>query len=1102
MVDVNPHTEAVTLMHKTLTIPTYGTTAPEKNPMFLENRAYQGSSGKVYPYAVTEGVANTKHDQDYHAVIMENQYIQVTFLPELGGRIQRMLDKTNNYDFVYYNHVIKPALVGLAGPWISGGIEFNWPQHHRPDTFMPINYYTQSHADGSKTLWMSDVDRMYGTKILVGFTMFPDKAYLKIDETFSNPTALPQTFLWWANPAVAVNDHTQSIFPPDVHAVFDHGKRAVSKFPIATGEYYKVDYSAGVDISRYKNVPVPTSYMAAHSNYDFLGNYDHHKRAGLLHVADHHTSPGKKQWTWGNGDFGQSWDHQLTDDDGPYIELMVGTFTDNQPDFTWLAPHEEKHATEYFMPYKVVGAVKNATIDAMVNLEKHADTVHLAAYATSEFADATIELLQADQVIWSTTTTLSPIKPFETTQGHITGPASSLSVVVKAATGRELVRYSPEAPKIEPVPDPAKAIAAPEQLRTNDELFVAGQHLEQYRHASFRPEAYYQEGLKRDPDDERINDAYGLLLYRRGLFSEAQQYYERALKRQDAHNTNPTSGAVRYHLALALLMQGQNKAAYDDFYKATWSADTQSVSFIALAKLKLRDNAPAAAVALLDQALLRNYHDLQARALKAHALRLLGQDTAAKQVLADSLTIDESASALLYERAQFSDGAAYKMKLADFINTRLNDVLALAQLYLEAGQYQDALQALTYYQPDSPLKAYYQAYAALQAGDVAAAKQFAQAGAAMSPDYVFPNRLFDILVLQAMQRLVPDNGYVPYFLGNLFYDRRVYDQAISLWERASQLIPDYALVHRNLSIAYFNKLNQPQKAKAELEQAVALDPHNARLIFELDSLYQKLNKPLTERLAFLQDHAAQVEARDDSYIQLVTLLNETGQYQAAYDKIMARQFHPWEGGEGKVSTQYEYALVELAKQDLKANAAQAAIDKLKRALQYPRSIGEGKLPIAHDTIINYYLGLAYAQLGDQAAATQWLKQATIGLDAPTAMMYYNDQPADTIFYQGLAYEQLGQPDKAAGEYYKLIDYGEKHLFDEFTMDYFAVSLPDALLFDEDYQARNQVHCYYLLALGYLGLGQQARADELFAKAAAMTNSHQGVIRHQHFKRRS
>src|SRR5258708_10556494 len=216
----------------------------------------------------------------------------------------------------------------------------------------------------------------------VGFSSSLYRAYLELKVQLYNGTGTPQTFLWWANPAVHVNDDYQSVFPPDVHAVMDHGKRDVSAFPIATGTYYKVNYAPGTDISRYKNIPVPTSYMAYHYDYDFVGDYDHGRRAGMLHVANHHLVPGKKQWTWGNSDFGRAWDRQLTDADGPYIELMCGAFTDNQPDFSWLMPGEEKRFTQAFMPYKEIGPAKNATREAVINLELQAGAATLAVYLT------------------------------------------------------------------------------------------------------------------------------------------------------------------------------------------------------------------------------------------------------------------------------------------------------------------------------------------------------------------------------------------------------------------------------------------------------------------------------------------------------------------------------------------------------------------------------------------------------------------------------------------------------------------------------------------------------------------------------------------------
>lgn len=97
-------------------IPTYEIAEYDKNPMFLEKRVYQGSSGRVYPHPVCEGVADIKTEKEYEAIFLENEYLLVMILPELGGRIQRLYDKTNGYDAVYYNHVIKPALVDL-GKW-------------------------------------------------------------------------------------------------------------------------------------------------------------------------------------------------------------------------------------------------------------------------------------------------------------------------------------------------------------------------------------------------------------------------------------------------------------------------------------------------------------------------------------------------------------------------------------------------------------------------------------------------------------------------------------------------------------------------------------------------------------------------------------------------------------------------------------------------------------------------------------------------------------------------------------------------------------------------------------------------------------------------
>ena len=503
----------VTAWREQVVIPTYEVGEPEKNPVFLEKRVYQGSSGVVYPYPVIESIADEKHEKSYHAIFLENEYLKIMILPELGGRVQMAYDKIGGRHFIYYNRVVKPALVGLAGPWISGGIEFNWPQHHRPSTFMPVDCTIRDNPDGSVTVWVNETERMFHQKGMAGFTLYPGRAYLEIQGMVYNGTELPQTFLWWANPAVKVNDQYQSVFPPDVNAVFDHGFRAVSTFPIATGEYYKMDYSAGVDISNYKNIKVPTSYMIAKSQYNFEGGYENDTQAGMLHVADHHVSPGKKQWTWGNGDFGRAWDRNLTDEDGPYIELMAGVFTANQPDFSWLMPYEEKTFVQYFFPYRELGAVKNASKDLILNMEPDPDgKIRVMVFATSKQLVHISVKCDCGASLLDETTELSPEAVFDRS---IEADGCGFDRLCISANGLSW-HAGPQGDY--PIPEPAKRAPSPKEARTCEELYLTGLHLEQYRHATWSPTDYYEEALRRDPNDIRCNNALGLWYIRKGRF--------------------------------------------------------------------------------------------------------------------------------------------------------------------------------------------------------------------------------------------------------------------------------------------------------------------------------------------------------------------------------------------------------------------------------------------------------------------------------------------------------------------------------------------------------------------------------------------------------
>lgn len=1079
--------KTVRVWEEEIVIPTYEASAPDKNPLFFEKRVYQGSSGKVYPLPVTEKIADDKVDKTYKAVYLENEYLKVMLLPELGGRIQRATDKTNNYDFVYYNHVIKPALVGLAGPWISGGIEFNWPQHHRPSTFMPVEYTIVTNEDGSKTVWTSEIDQMYGSKGSAGFALYPDKAYIEITGKVYNRTDIPQTFLWWANPAVPVNDHTISIFPPDVHAVMDHGKRAVSSFPIATGTYYKFDYSEGVDISMYKNIQVPTSYMAHHSDYDFIGNYDEQKQAGLLHIADHHVSPGKKQWTWGNGDFGRAWDRNLTDDDGPYIELMTGVFTDNQPDFTWLKPYEEKTFQQYFMPYKGVGRVKNATVDASVNLESDGKATTLTIYASAIFIGAQITLTAGQKTIFADSVDLSPDLFYHKV---LDVAGDDLTVRVCDANGQLLVNYALKEEELQPLPEPAEALVSPTDMKTTEELFLAALHIEQYRHATLDAEQYYLEGLRRDAKDIRLNNGYGMFLYRRGLFAQARDYFQNAVDTLTWKSPNPYYGEPLFNLGLAYVKLGDEEKAYDAFYKATWNDDTQAAAFYQLACIASRRADWDGALAFVQRAIVKNQHHLKARVLEVYISRRL--NLAVAPLVAANLAIDALDLGSLFEAAKLDATAkpAWKSAMRD----SLNNYLELALDYASFGDRQSALEILQECPVASPLKYYYLAYMAPKHADQLAWIEEAEKA---SPDYCFPNKLDEILILQRVIALCPEASFAKYYLGNLYYDKRQYVDAVALWESSAKLNPDFPTVHRNLAFAYYNKQHDAMKALQSIEKACSLDPNDGRLLLERDQLTASQSTSVADRLAALQDNMVTTETRDDLFITYISLLNTRGDYETALDLLLNRKFHPWEGGEGKVSGQYLYALIELAKQKIDS-APQDAVALLERTFAYPENLGEGKLANVRDTISYYYLAQAYAKLGQEEQAASSFLQATQGNFEPESVLYYNDQPADTILYQGWAHAALGNAAAAKSCFHKLVSYGEKHLFDTVAYDYFAVSMPNTVVFDDDIQLNNTIYCQYLMALGNIGLGNTEKARELLEGILVIRPDHQGAIRHLSF----
>jgi tetratricopeptide (TPR) repeat protein len=1097
-------TGAVKAWRQPVVLRSYLPHLPDRNPMFLETRVYQGSSGRVYPMPFVDRIAETAVEQSWQAVHIENAYLRLMVLPQIGGRIHVGLDKTNGYDFFYRQNVIKPALVGLAGPWISGGVEFNWPQHHRPATFMPVETEIEHHPDGSVTVWCSDHDPMQRMKGMHGVCLHPDRAVVELKVRLYNRTPYKQTFLWWANVATRVHEQYQSFFPPDVRYVADHAKRAITAFPHSDRPYYGVDYPArahnGVpedeqprqfrpegsyaadDLSWYANIPVPTSYMITSTQEDFFGGYDHRAQAGVLHFADHHIAPGKKQWTWGNHEFGYAWDRSLTDNDGPYIELMAGVYTDNQPDFSFLAPGETKCFSQFWYPLQRIGPPQAASLQCALSLTTKNGQARIGVQATQELINTTVTLTCRGAIEAKWTQDIQVGRPliFEHTLASAAREAD-LAVTVEA-NGTLLLRYAPG--EIVPAPIPSVAVEppAPFAISTNEELYLTGLHLAQYRHATRRPELYWQEALRRDLLDTRANTALGEWHMQRGEFATAEGLLRNAIQRLTTLNPNPADGQAFYLFGLTLRFMDRPAESYDAFSKAAWSAAWKAPAHYALAQADATAGRWDAALQHARRSLACDADNLNARNLIALSLRMLGRDDDASAMLAETRAIDSL------------DHWSRHLALGD-VPADNRALLDLVWDYVYCGQHETAIGLLRVANVQCmdgsvPVLHYTLGYLLHRVGRKDEAHQAWQRGAAASPDYCFPHRLEEMQVLQAVAQTAPEDARAPYYLGNLFYDRRRYDEAIDLWQRAATLDASFPTVHRNLGIALFNVRGDADAAVAAFNRAQAADPQDGRILYERDQLWKRAGIAPERRLAELQRHAGLVATRDDLSVELASLHNQTGEPDQALSSLLSRNFQPWEGGEGLVLGQFVRARLLLARRAIAAEKHTDAITHLEAALRPPQSIGEARHLLANKSDIEYTLGVAHAAAGDAAEAERWWQRASQETGDFQQMSVL--PVSDMTYWRGAALEKLQQPEQAYEVFRDIAAFADKLEVQEPKIDYFATSLPAMLLFHEDLGRRNRVLATFLRAQAAYGRNGAAAAIPMLHAVLALDSNHAGA----------
>jgi len=1064
-------------------LPTYKVSPADKNPMFFKGESYQGASRYIYPYGLNDVISNEKEDHAWKTLILENKYIKLCVTPEIGGKLYYGTDKTNGYNFIYKNNVVKPSNIGMTGAWVSGGIEWCVIHHHRASTFLPVDYKVAENEDGSKTIQIGETELRHRMRWTIGITAYPGKSYYSAEVKIHNPTSLTHTFLYWANVAAHTNKDFQVIFPPSVQFATYHAKNSFTHWPVSTEIYNRQDFTKGVDLSWWINSPNSNSYFAHDLKEDFMGGYDHGKETGTVHIGDHNIVKGAKLWEWGSGARGQATEGRLTENDGPYAEIMVGAFSDNQPDYSWIHPYEVKSAKHYWYPVKDIKGFKNANLNGAVNLEKQDNnTVFLGYYSTQLIEKARIVLKNKGEIIFEKTMEISPELTF-TEEIKLAGTFNITDLyteMINTENNEVLVAYQPVEKKyIEELPETVKRPGLPEDLITVEELYLTGKRIQQFHNPTLNAMDYFQEALQRDPDDIRTNTALGNKYLMNGDYLQARSYLSRAIKRLTKDYTRPSDCEALYLQGLTLKALELYDEAIDTLYRATWDYAWHSAAYLELARISAIHGDYSKALAQIDESLSTNARNNSAITFKAGIQRkngdFEGAATTLKAILQnDPLDFRAANESYLIIKESGNQPKADN-ELAQ-LNSKMRDFdqnyLELAVGYLNDGMPDEAEDILKRFKGKNPIVNYYLGYISDFKGNKAKAEDYFRTGSGQSVDFIFPFRLETVMVMKTALKYNHSDGKAYYYLGNILFDRQP-EKAIGYWEKSVQADPALAVAHRNLGWGYYNHSGDGYKAISEYEKAIELEKDEPIYYEELDALYEMSNAPIEKRLELFEGANEIVDKRDDTFARQITVLTLAERPEKAVEYLSGKTFSYREGS-SRVRDIIIDAYLILGIKNLGESNNQKALENFLSA-QVPEEEAAGGRSGNRNIQVNYFIGMAYEALGNKSKAKRYF----------TLSSEINSRSSSFVqYYQGMSYIKLGKKAEASEIFKSLVESGERQISQRSAQetDFFSK-------FGEREAENARISNAYLLkGLGHKGLGDTEAATENLKKAIELSAS--------------
>lgn len=969
-------------------IDTYPEAEREQLPMFAENRVHQRTSGNPYPNKVVlEAQRKIREKREYTLLRLENEFLEIGVLPELGGKIWYARDKKTGEDLFYQNHVVKPALIGVLGSWTSGGVEFNWPFHHRASTFMPVDYLAEENDDGI-TVWLSEHEPFDRMKGMVGIRLKNDESVFETCVKLDNTTPLRRSFLWWENAAVAVNTAYELFFPEDVNYVRFHYKRSVTTYPIANndrfGAYNGILYNGDTDISKHANTTQATSYFSAESRFDYFGGYDHEKQVGVVHVADRHISPGKKMFTWAYGQLAKTWENALTDTNGQYAELMAGCYSDNQPDLCWIEPYETKTFSQFWYPIHGCGKPVTANENGALFYKDG----RLIFMSVRPFRSR-VRILRGGKAVSDCEVDFCAHQTTEIYSGDADG-----TTVLISDGGENVLEYEFGRTFSTEIPEPRKELPDFKSVTSAQELYLEGVHMEQYRSPEYNGEACWLRSLELEPDFAPSMVALAEKYIDEHRYKEALLMLERAEKTLTRFNARPESGKVFYLKGLALCAAERFDEAYDAFYKASWNGDCVACASLHAGLLALRRGDLKRATEHMQKAVNSNGLSVVAGAFYGYCLWKRGETVKAEELLNGELKKD---GLNMYARLVLSFVRGSFDVLFSMIKTDLTQVvLDLAEYLLEAGQREEVVVLLGKAEEKEKL------------GDTCAYLHDLLTGSetavASSVGIAFPSRSYEEKVLRLALKKNEKDAKAHLLLGELLYGKGCFEEGTEQFEECLKYADDY-VAYRNLAVAEYSHRKNAVRAKESMALARRFAPKGEKQIeFESVYLMQKTGEAPKKVIEYLLQEGYD---RDDLTVELARAYNHADMPEKALDVLLARAFVACEGGEHYIADQYMYAWYSIGRRLYIEKRYEDAMQAFIAGQTLPQSLGSGLWNEIKLVPFKYFQAVCLEKLGKTEDARRvFCEIIKFPFD------YFSDQYCISYaYFKAKALELLGEKDE-------------------------------------------------------------------------------------------